>query len=87
MTKSRLPTSDEIAELVAFLPRLYAEGFEPVDCRMGGGQDANGVFSLPWPEYNQAVTDFMHIAGRECWLDFEYDPEAAHQMLLNHETI
>ena len=87
MTKSRLPTSNEIAELVAFLPRLYAEGFEPVDCWMGGGQDANGVFSLPWPEYNQVVTDFMHVAGRSCWLDFEYDPEVAHQMLLNDDVI
>ena len=47
MTKSRLPTSNEIAELVAFLPRLYAEGFEPVECWMGGGQDENGVYTLP----------------------------------------
>ena len=29
----------------------------------------------------------MHIAGRECWLDFEYDPEVAHQMLLNDDVI
>ena len=42
---------------------------------MGGGQAANGVYTLPWPEHNEVVLDFMHVAGRNCWLDVEYDPE------------
>jgi hypothetical protein len=45
------------------------------------------VYTLPWPEYNQAVLDFMHVAGRNCWLDFEYDPEAARQMLVDDDVI
>lgn len=33
---TRLPTPTEIRELVAFLPRLYAEGFTPIRGHGGG---------------------------------------------------
>jgi hypothetical protein len=42
---------------------------------------------LPWPEYNQVVLDFIHVAGSSCWLDFEYGPEAARQMLVNDDVV
>lgn len=79
--KTRLPTSKEIAELVGFLPRLYAEGFVPIERWYGGEKDENGVFTLPWPEYSKVVADFFQVASRKCWCDYGYVPEEAGQML------
>jgi hypothetical protein len=85
--KSRLPNAEEIAELVAFLPRLYAPGFMPVQRWEGGTRDADGVLTLPWPEYDPVVEDFFKRAGADCWLDYEYQPEAAWQMLRTPELV
>jgi hypothetical protein len=83
MTKSRSPTSKDISQLVAFLPLLYAEGFMPVERWSGGTEDQDGAFTFPWPEYNSTVHDFITVASRECWCDYEYRPEdAAHKYWL-----
>lgn len=71
------PTAQDIAELVAFLPQLYAEGFEPIDRWGGGTRDAQGAISMPWPEYNAVVEAFFNTASQECWMDYEYVPAEA----------
>ncbi len=73
------PTRAQIEELVAYLPRLYAEGFEPVLRWHGGKPDAKGVWTLPYPQYNPVVEDFYRLATR--WLDYGYNPEEAAHML------
>lgn len=78
---SRLPEREEIAGLVAFLPRLYAPGFAPVERWNGGTRDESGIWTLPWSEYSPVVTEFFTLAAADCWSDFEYDPEAAYRML------
>lgn len=42
---------------------------------------------MPYPEYKEAVTNFIHLASAECWMDYEYVPEEARQLLENEETI
>jgi hypothetical protein len=79
--KSRLPTPKQISQLVAFLPRLYAEGFTPVVRWLGGDIDENRCFTFPWPEYDPVVLEFIKIASRACWNDYEYVPEEAWRML------
>lgn len=80
--KSQLPTSREIAELIAFLPRLYANGFAPTIRWHGGTKDERGVYTLPWPEYERVVEEFFSgSASRECWRDYDYVPEEAGRML------
>ena len=83
--KTRLPTLQEIDELIAFLPRLYAEGFKPIDEWGGGTVDEDGILLMPWPKYNKVVEEFFQHASRECWLDCSYKPEEAASMLMNHE--
>jgi hypothetical protein len=79
--ETRLPTYPEIQKLIAFLPRLYSEGFEPVIMWNGGDQGKDGLFRLPWPEYNPVVEEFYRLAASECWLDYDYRPEEAARML------
>lgn len=85
--KSRLPTTTEIDELLAFLPQIYAEDFRPVKRWMGGNRDANGNIVMPYPEYDEVVDEFFKVAAKECWLDFEYNPEEAYRMLKDEEAI
>jgi len=85
--KTRLPTSQEIEELVAFLPRLYAEGFKPVKRWKGGTKGKDGVITMPWPEYNKVVDDFFRVAASEWWCGYDYRPEEAGRMLENQDVV
>jgi len=79
--KTRRPTAVEIDELTAFLPRLYAEGFQPI-VRWGGGvTQADGSITMPWPEYEKIVSEFFALAGSQQWSDFGYEPGTAGRML------
>ncbi len=87
MKDTRPPSISEINELIAFLPKLYAEGFKPVNQWHGGTSDVNGVIMMPFPEYNQVVEDFFRAAGKECWCDYGYDPSEAGQMIRDTEFV
>ena len=81
MKESRLPTKQEIEALTAFLPRLYAEGFAPVERWEGLERNADGAISLPYPKYDPLVEEFFRMAASECWMDYGYSPEQASTML------
>jgi hypothetical protein len=87
MNGMRTPTHDEINELIAFLPQLYAEGFKPVILWHGGRQEGTNVFTMPFPEYDPLVEEFFRTAGQECWCDYGYDPAEAGQMIREAEFI
>lgn len=79
--KTRCPTAQEIEELVAFLPQLYAVGFSPIIRWHGGRKEGSEKFTWPWPEYEKRVTEFFHVASNECWFDRHYSPEHARKKL------
>jgi hypothetical protein len=85
--KTRLPTLQEIDELVSFLPRLYAEGFRPVSNWRGGNRGSDDARTLPWPEYQEIVTEFFRVAAKECWSDYDYRPDDAGRLLMNEATV
>jgi hypothetical protein len=85
--KTRMPSSMEIEELVSFLPRLYKEGFNPIKKWGGGTKGEDGVFTMPWPEYEPIVVEFFRVASGECWSDYEYNPEEARRMLEDEEAV
>jgi hypothetical protein len=85
--KTPLPTLPEIEELVAFLPRLYAQGFVPVKQWHGGIKREDGVYTMPWPEYDELVNEFFRAAASECWLDYDYRPEDAYRMLADEDFV
>ena len=85
MKKSGLPTVKEIEALTVYLPRLYAEAFSPVLSWEGGNQK-DGTFTLPYPNYHPLVEEFFREVS-SAWLDYEYNPEEAHQMLKDENFI
>ena len=85
MKKTELPTLQDIERLTAYLPRLYAEGFSPVIRWEGGEKLKDGSFTLPYPKYDPLVEEFFLLGG--AWLDYEYNPEQAYQMLKDEEAV
>jgi len=86
MNKSRLPTLEEIEILTSYLPRLYAEGFSPVES-WGGGKMKDGSMTLPYPKYDPLVDEFFHHVSSDGWLDYAYKPEQAYQMLRDENIV
>lgn len=80
MEKDQQPTLQEIEALTAFLPRLSAEGFSPVK-QWNGGRQKDGSFTLPYPDYDPVVEEFYRAVSGGGWLNHEYNPEQAYQML------
>ncbi len=75
------PTPQAIDELIAFLPRLAADGFVPIREWGGGEKDAKGAYVMPWPVYDPVVEALFEAAGQDCWMDFEYVPQEAGRLL------
>jgi len=84
---TRMPTYQEMQALVAFLPRLYPEGFEPVSKWNGGDRSQDGSYQLPWPECNPVVEDFYRLVATEYWLDYGYRPAEAAGMIGYEEFV
>lgn len=85
--ETRLPTSEDMRRLTAYLPRLYAPGFEPVLRWHGGERASDGVYRLPYPEYHPLVEEFFHLVASEGWLDYGYNAEAAGAMLRDADFV
>jgi hypothetical protein len=86
MENSRPPSLQEIEALTAFLPKLYAEGFSPV-INWEGGKQKDGTYQLPYPRYHSLVQEFFHAVAGEVWIDYEYNPEQAYQMIKDENLI
>ena len=85
--KSRLPTDQEIAELLNFRSRLSGDGFKPVKSLHGGPSADGKTITIPWPDYQEVVEEFFEAASRECWCDFEFVPVDAGRMLADHSFV
>jgi len=86
MDNNRPPTLQEIEALTAFLPRLYADGFSPVK-QWYGGKQKDGTITMPYPDYDPLVEEFFRTVSGGGWLDYEYNPEQAHQMIQDEAVI
>lgn len=87
MTQTRPPTAQEIETLTAYLPRLYAQGFSPIERWRGGEKQKDGSFTLPYPDYNPLVQEFFRAISNGGWLDTSYNPEQAYQMLKDENLV
>ena len=48
MTRLQQPTAQDVRDLLAFLPKLYGDGFVPI--KRVHSKDDDGVIAFPWPE-------------------------------------
>ena len=87
MKRKQVPTVQEIDKLTSFLPRLYSEEFLPVQSWEGGEKRKDGSFTLPYPNYHPLVEEFFRQVSGGGWLDYEYNPEQAYQMLKDVNVI
>lgn len=78
---------EEIEQLVAFLPRLTADGVKPVTSWGGGEKNSDGAHVMPWPRYDEVVKEFFEAAGQDCWSDVDYAPAEAGRMLMDAEAV
>ena len=85
--KTPLPTHSEMDELIQFLPKLYAEGFEPVRESTDARMQENGVIEMAPTEYDDQVTEFFQAASKEAWRDTKYFSTAAGEMLKSPDSI
>lgn len=85
--KTPCATQSEIDQLISFLPRLYAEGFEPVKTSSGPRGQENGVIVIAPPDYDDQVTAFFQAASKDAWCDVEYRSSAAGEMLESPDSI
>jgi len=85
--KTQEPTSQEIEELVAFMPQLYAEGFTPIKQWQGGTDGPEGTSSFHMAEYNELVKEFFRLAASPCWQDRDYLSKKAGHMLRDQNLI
>lgn len=81
------PTIADFDELLGYLPLLYASGFKPIS-RWGGGNKTNeGVFIMPWPEYEELVDKFFGAAAQECWADYDYTSKNIGEVIRDPERV
>ena len=86
MTRTPQPTAQDIRDLVAFLPKLYADGFTPIKSVHSKDEDGE-IVAFPWPEYDQTVEDFLKVARRDCWMDRSYVPVEVGKLIKSEEAI
>lgn len=87
MNPSRLPTLAQIERLTSFLPRLYADGFSPIERWSSGEKQNDGSFTLSYPEYHPLVEAFFRHISSDGWLDHDYNPDQAWQMLQDENRV
>ncbi|WP_166840389.1 DUF6508 domain-containing protein [Rheinheimera pleomorphica] len=80
------PDENQIMELVQFIPLLYRDGFDPIK-KWCGGEERDGVFTMPWPEYEENVEKFLRVASQEHWCDYGYSPKEAKKMIEDKKLI
>jgi hypothetical protein len=66
------PTTADFDELLAYLPLFSDEEFQPVRNSRSSHNTGTASVYNPWPEYTQAVLDFVSAAEKDCWCDPEY---------------
>lgn len=59
----------------------------PVESWSGGEKQKDGYISMPYPTYNPVVEEFFRLVASEGWLDYEYNPEQAYQMLKDENLV
>ena len=86
MTRTPQPTARDIENLLAFLPRLYADGFTPIKSVHTRGADGE-IVAFPWAEYDDVVNEFTDCIRRDCWYDYDYVPADVEKIIESEEAI
>ncbi len=53
----------------------------------GGEKQKDGSITMPYPDYDPLVEEFYRAVSGGGWLDYEYNPEQAYQMIQDESLI
>ena len=81
------PTTKDLRELISYLPKLYRKGFKPIHKWNGGEKNENGIIVMPWPQYDNVVSEFFKLASKDCWSDNSSNYEEIFQMIEDKKSI
>ena len=84
--RERQPTARDVQALLASKPNLCADDFAPITDWVGGGKE-DGVLVIPYPEYDQAVRDFVDTILQDDWMDSGYVPARVEKLIEIEEAI
>ncbi|MDE0392223.1 MAG: DUF6508 domain-containing protein [Rhodospirillales bacterium] len=84
--RERQPTARDIQALLAFKPILCADDFVPIREWVGGGKE-DGAVVIPYPEYDQAVRDFVDTIVKDGWMDSGYVPAQVEKLIESERAI
>ena len=82
----RVPTRSEMDELIEFLPKFSAEGFQAIKVP-GNATLRKNIITFSTPEYDPLVCEFFQAASQEVWCDPDYLSSGAGEMLRNAESL
>ena len=82
----RVPTRMEMDELIEFLPKFSAEGFQAIKVP-GNATLRKNIITFSTPEYDPLVCEFFQAASQEVWCDPDYLSSGAGDMLRNTESL
>jgi Family of unknown function (DUF6508) len=80
-------TTERIDELLHFMPAFANPGPQHEPDWQGGERLADGSISMPYPSYSAEVIEFYRLAGQSCWMDYEYQPMAAAELVADDARI
>ena len=84
--QDRMPTQEEVDELLALLPVFSAPDYQPV-LKWHGGETKDKVMHVLWPEYDEAVDRFIEVVHKDCWIDRDYVSADVPSMLVDESRI
>ena len=79
-------TKSRAEELLRFPPNFSVPNRKFVKEWIGGKTEGE-VLTFPFPEYEEDVLEFFHLASQEWWTDYQYDPEEASRILQDDRAI
>ncbi|MDQ7029511.1 MAG: DUF6508 domain-containing protein [Ardenticatenia bacterium] len=84
--KQKSITRERIDELLRFLPLFDVPGKSFIE-RWAGGEQKEGVITMPYPVSPPEVQEFFRLAGSPWWCDDDYEPAVAAKMLADDTLI
>lgn len=81
------PTAEEYDELIAFLPKFYYVGYDPIIEWKGGENIEGNVDFMRWPIYEPQVMAFFQLLKQDCWIDYDFNLYEIGRQILDEDLI
>lgn len=81
------PTREDFEEIIAFYTIFNRRDFDPIIEWKGGEKIDDHVNFMRWPIYDPLVTEFLEVASKECWHNYNYKHYEMNKMIKSEIVI